>query len=336
MPSAEPRLDVGMDSVPVLALMGPTASGKTALAVELASRLPLDIVSVDSAMVYRYLDIGTGKPGLEVLARAPHRLIDIRDPVESYSAAEFRADAMLAIRSIRRAGRAPLLVGGTSLYFRALIRGLSTLPPADPGIRRRIESEAHRDGWGAMHARLAAVDPDAARRIHPNDPQRIERALEVYEITGQRLSVLQAQGREGALAGRFHAFSLEPGDRVRLHRSIESRFDEMMERGLVAEVASLREHWPLTVEHSSMRAVGYRQVWAHLEGECDEAGMRARAVAATRQLARRQLTWLRGEPGAERVDPGQAGMLDLVLRKAETLIGNRAPPAGSRRPEPGT
>ena len=291
-------------------LMGPTAAGKTEIAAALAERGPFEIVSVDSALVFRHLDMGTGKPGREVLARAPHRLIDIRDPDERYSAAEFRDDAMSAIADIRAAGRVPLLAGGTGLYFRALDSGLAVLPPANPAVRAEIEREADRIGWPAMHARLAGVDPAAALRIHPNDPQRIERALEVHALTGRSMSELLARGRRGGLVGPVCRIVIEPMDRPALHRDIAARFMRMLDAGLIDEVHELRRRWRLTERSASMRLVGYRQVWAYLDGRFSREEMASRAIAATRQLARRQLTWLRSDRTAVRVDchgPDAAG-----------------------------
>ena len=287
---------------PVVFLTGPTAAGKTAIAATLAERGPFEIVSVDSALVFRHLDIGTGKPDPAVLARAPHRLVDIRDPDERYSAAEFCDDALSAIAAIRASGRVPLLVGGTGLYFRALEKGLAVLPAADSGLRARIEREAARAGWPAMHARLAGIDPASARRIHANDPQRIERALEVHALTGRPMSELLARGRRDALAGPVYRIVIEPADRSALHRDIATRFTGMLDAGLIDELRDLRRRWPLTGHSASMRLVGYRQVWAYLEGACSQAEMTERAIAATRQLARRQLTWLRSDPAAVRVD----------------------------------
>ena len=282
--------------------MGPTAAGKTAIAATLAERGPFEIVSVDSALVFRHLDIGTGKPSPELLARAPHRLIDIRDPHERYSAGEFRRDALSAIAYIRAFGRVPLLAGGTGLYFRALEQGLAVLPGADPEVRAGIERAAARAGWAAMHARLAGIDPVSARRIHASDHQRIERALEVHALTGRPLSELLAHGRRGALDGPVCRIIVEPSDRSVLHRDIAKRFAGMLDAGLIDEVRDLRRGWPLTERSASMRLVGYRQVWAYLEGECSRAEMMERAIAATRQLARRQLTWLRADRAAARVD----------------------------------
>ena len=287
---------------PVIFLMGPTAAGKTAIAATLAELGPFEIVSVDSALVFRHLDIGTGKPGREVQGRALHRLIDIRDPDERYSAGEFRGDALSAIADIRASGRVPLLTGGTGLYFRALEQGLAVLPAADPTFRADIDREANRIGWPAMHDRLAGIDPASAQRIHPNDPQRIERALEVYALTGRTMSELLARGRRGGLVGPVCRIVIEPADRSVLHGDIADRFMRMLDAGLVDEVRDLRRRWPLTERSASMRLVGYRQVWAYLERKCSREEMAERAIAATRQLARRQLTWLRSDVTAVRFD----------------------------------
>ena len=300
--------------------MGPTAAGKTAIAVTLAERGPFEIVSVDSAQVFRHLDIGTGKPGPDLLARAPHRLVDIRDPDERYSAGEFRDDASRAVAEIHASGRVPLLAGGTGLYFRALEQGLAVLPPADPEVRARIEREAACAGWPAMHARLAAIDPASARRIHTNDPQRIERALEVHALSDQPMSELLARGRRGALLGPVCRIAIEPADRARLHRDIADRFMRMLDAGLVDEVHDLRRRWPLTARSPSMRLVGYRQVWAHLDGACSRDEMTERAIAATRQLARRQLTWLRSDPTAVRIDCHAPDAAQRVAACAEAFI----------------
>ena len=305
---------------PVVFLMGPTAAGKTAIAATLAERGPFEIVSVDSALVFRHLDIGTGKPGRELLGRAPHRLIDIRDPDERYSAGEFREDALDAIADIRASGRIPLLTGGTGLYFRALEQGLAVLPPADPAVRADIEREAHRTGWPAMHAKLAGIDPASARRIHPNDPQRIERALEVHALAGRPISELLARGRRGGLDGPVCRIVIEPADRSVLHRDIADRFVRMLKAGLIDEVRDLRRCWPLTERSASMRLVGYRQVWTYLEGACSRAEMAERAIAATRQLARRQLTWLRSDPSAVRIDCQAPDAAERVTACAESFV----------------
>jgi len=276
-------------------LMGPTASGKTGLAIELCERFPLEIISVDSALVYRDMDIGTAKPDTETLKRAPHRLIDIRDPSESYSAADFRNDALLEMESITSAGKVPLLVGGTMLYFRALEFGLSELPAADPEVRKSLEQQAEDIGWSGMHEILAQKDPQAAERIHPNDPQRIQRALEIIRISGKSMTQLQQESLGEALDYRLHKIIISPQPRSILHERIEQRFDLMIENGFIDEVKSLHVRPDLNADRPAMRAVGYRQAWEWLEGGCSFEQMREKAIAATRQLAKRQLTWLRRE-----------------------------------------
>ena len=276
-------------------LMGPTASGKTGLAVELCDRFPLQIISVDSALVYRDMNIGTAKPDAETLKAAPHRLIDIRDPSQSYSAADFREDAVREMKSITAAGNVPLLVGGTMLYFRALEHGLSELPAANSEVRKRLETQAEEIGWAAMHEILRKKDPKAASRIHPNDPQRIQRALEVIDISGQAMSELQAKTAGEKLDYRIHKIIISPEPRSVLHDRIEKRFDLMMQANFIDEMKSLHSRSDLNVDTPSMRAVGYRQAWDWLEGNCSAEEMRERAIAATRQLAKRQLTWLRRE-----------------------------------------
>ena len=293
--------------------MGPTASGKTGLAVELVQRLPVDIISVDSALIYRGMDIGTAKPDAATLARAPHRLIDIRDPSEVYSAAEFRRDALREMREISGRGRIPLLVGGTTLYFRALELGLSNLPAADPEVRAQLETEAADIGWQGMHARLQVVDPVAAARIHPNDPQRIQRALEVYELSGEPMSELFAAGRESDSGYGFIKIALLPADRALLHARIETRFRIMLEQGFLDEVRGLRARGDLRPELPSMRAVGYRQAWSHLAGELSADEWVERGIIATRQYAKRQFTWLRGETECQCIDPLQQSALSGVL-----------------------
>ena len=305
--------------IPIVLLTGPTAAGKTDLALRLAERLPVDVVSVDSAMVYRGMDIGTGKPPPEVLARVPHRLIDIREVTETYSAGEFRRDALREIEAIRARGRIPLLVGGTLLYFRAIERGLAALPRAAPAVRERLAAEGERSGWPALHARLTAIDPGAARRIHPNDAQRIQRALEVFEVSGRRLSEWHRAGpRSSGPAGPVVRIAVAPADRADLHRAIDTRFRTMVERGLVDEVRSLGERPGVGPELPSMRAVGYRQVWDHLQGRSDHAQMVERAIAATRQLARRQLTWLRSLAGVRWIEPA----VGAPARAVESIVRN--------------
>lgn len=296
-----------------ICLMGPTASGKTGVAVDLVQQLPMDIISVDSALIYRGMDIGTAKPDAETLRRAPHRLIDIRDPSQTYSAAEFRRDALREMDAIRRSGNIPLLVGGTTLYFRALEQGLSQLPSADPALRAQLEAEAGTVGWAAMHARLRRVDPEAAARIHPNDPQRIQRALEVHALSGVPMSQLFAAGRELSSGYRFVKIILAPRDRAVLHQRIARRFDVMLEQGFVDEVRRLRARGDLHADMPSMRAVGYRQAWSYLAGNLSDAEWVERVVIATRQYAKRQMTWLRGERDAHWVDPLEGNPLATVL-----------------------
>jgi len=282
--------------------MGPTASGKTALACELADRFDLDLISVDSALVYRGLNIGAAKPDPATLAKYPHRLIDIRDPAQPYSAAEFRADALREMTAIVAAGKIPLLVGGTGLYFRALQGGLSDLPEADADLRRKLAEEGAAQGWASLHARLARADPAAAARIGANDAQRIQRALEVIELTGTPLSALQ-----GALPVRFPyrvlKLALFPHDRALLHARIAQRLEAMLTQGFLDEVRALRARGDLHADLPALRAVGYRQAWQHLDGEIDAAEFHNRAIFATRQLAKRQLTWLRAELDALSIEP---------------------------------
>jgi len=286
-------------------LMGPTAAGKTELAVALARRFPVDLISVDSALVYRGMDIGTAKPEPELLAEIPHGLIDILDPEEAYSAARFRADALALMERSRRRGRIPLLVGGTMLYFHALQHGLSELPAADPALRERLQAEHRALGGAALHARLARLDPIAARRIHPNDPQRLLRALEVIELTGRPLSELQAQRRGAALQWRLLKLVRAPADRAELHRRIAERFRAMLAAGFEEEVATLLARPGVHADLPAMRAVGYRQMVDYLQGRCDRATMERRGIVATRQLAKRQYTWLRREEGAIWLEEGK-------------------------------
>jgi len=276
--------------------MGPTATGKTDLAIELCKELPCDIISVDSVMVYRGLDIGSAKPDAATLAAAPHRLIDICDPAEPFSAAQFRRRAIEEITEIQSRGRIPLLVGGTMLYFRALEKGLSALPSSDPAVRTQLEAELEQHGLAHLHKRLAQIDPEAAARIHVNDPQRTLRALEVFELSGEPMSSLLAKEIENDLPCRPVKIVLTPADRALLHRRIEQRFQLMLEQGFVAEVEGLRQREDLHAELPAIRAVGYRQVWEHLEGQLDYDAMIERGVIATRQFAKRQLTWLKHEP----------------------------------------
>jgi tRNA dimethylallyltransferase len=288
---------------PLVALMGPTASGKTALAVDWVEHRGAALISVDSALVYRRMDIGTAKPDAATLARAPHRLVDVREPHQTYSAAEFRADALSALSDITRAGRLPVLVGGTSLYLHALLHGMSEMPEADARLRREIDAEASQRGWAQLHAELARVDPAAGRRIHPTDAQRIQRALEVYRASGRPISDWQIKTQPDRLPWRVLKLVLAPQDRAVLHRRIGARFEQMLAAGLIEEVRQLRTDPRLHPDLPSMRAVGYRQVWQYLDGEGDLADLRERGIAATRQLAKRQLTWLRGQFDARWFEP---------------------------------
>jgi tRNA dimethylallyltransferase len=301
-------------------LMGATATGKTALACALAERFPLGLVSVDSALVYRGLDIGAAKPDAATLARHPHRLVDIRDPSVPYSAAEFRADALAAMNEIARERRVPLLVGGTGLYFRALATGLSTLPEADPEIRARLAREAGIAGWPAMHAKLGDLDAESARRIRPGDAQRIQRALEIIALTGRPMSE-QLAGSPQRPPWRLLKLALVPNDRARLHRRIAERFDAMLAAGFVDEVRALVARGDLDKDLPALRAVGYRQALAYLAGSIDAPTFRDRAIFATRQLAKRQITWLRGERDARWIDPEREGAARQAAEAIAAFLG---------------
>ncbi|MFJ5445195.1 tRNA (adenosine(37)-N6)-dimethylallyltransferase MiaA [Methylobacillus methanolivorans] len=280
---------------PAIFLMGPTASGKTGLAVELVQALPLEIISVDSALVYQDMDIGTAKPEADILQQAPHHLINVIDPTQVYSAAQFRSDALRLMAEITARGNVPLLVGGTMLYFRALEQGLSGLPEADASVRAALDLEAAEIGWPGMHAKLATIDPDTAARLQPTDSQRIQRALEVYQLTGQTMTALHQQQAAETLPYRLLKIALQPSDRAVLHARIAERFSIMMQGGLLAEVQALLKKYPgLHPDMTSMRCVGYRQTLAYIAGDIDEAEWQAQGIVATRQLAKRQLTWLRG------------------------------------------
>ncbi|HDL6962722.1 TPA: tRNA (adenosine(37)-N6)-dimethylallyltransferase MiaA [Yersinia enterocolitica] len=303
-----------LDQPPAIFIMGPTASGKTALSIALKQRLPVELVSVDSALIYRGMDIGTAKPSAGELALAPHRLIDIRDPAESYSAADFRKDALKDMADITAAGRIPLLVGGTMLYFKALLDGLSPLPSADPQVRQRIEQQAAELGWEALHQQLAEIDPVAAARIHPNDPQRLSRALEVFFISGKTLTELTKISGE-TLPYRVHQFAIAPVSRELLHQRIELRFHQMLDAGFETEARALFDRGDLHTDMPAIRCVGYRQMWSYLSGEIDYDEMVYRGICATRQLAKRQMTWLRGWGSVQWLDsdkPGEA--LDSVIQ----------------------
>ncbi|UZN49223.1 tRNA (adenosine(37)-N6)-dimethylallyltransferase MiaA [Cupriavidus cauae] len=307
---------------PIVCLLGPTASGKTAAALALAARAPIEIISMDSALVYREMDIGTAKPSAAELAAVPHHLIDIIDPADSYSAAQFVADTNALIDAIRARGREPLIVGGTMLYYKALTQGLNDLPQADPQVRAELDKLAEQRGWPALHAMLAEVDPVTAARLAPNDAQRIQRALEIHRLTGRPMSALlarQADARtfDGAAGARFRAIALEPSDRAVLHARIEARFDAMLAGGLLDEVERLRARGDLHPGLPSIRCVGYRQVWEYLDGLCDFATMRERGIAATRQLCKRQLTWLRSTPERLVVDCLAPDYVEQVARLAQ-------------------
>lgn len=306
---------------PAVFLMGPTASGKTELAVRLADRLSLDIISVDSAMVYRGLDIGTAKPGREVLARAPHRLIDIVELPDAYSAARFREDALREMAASTAAGRVPLLVGGTMLYFRVLERGLARLPSADPDLRARLAARARREGWPALHAELARVDPETAARLQPGDSQRIQRALEVWELTGRPLAAWHRDPSR-SLPYRPVRLALLPAERRWLHARIAARLERMLEAGFLEEVRGLHARGDLSEVHPAVRAVGYRQLWGHLEGRYGREEAVARAAAATRQFAKRQITWLRGWAGLRVFDPLDPELVDKVTEHLRRELSN--------------
>ncbi|CAB3776962.1 tRNA (adenosine(37)-N6)-dimethylallyltransferase MiaA [Pararobbsia alpina] len=307
-------------TVQIACLLGPTASGKTAAALALAAREPIEIISVDSALVYREMDIGTAKPSAAELASVPHHLIDIVDPADAYSAAEFHDDALRLVGEILARGRRPVLVGGTMLYYKALTTGLNDLPAADPELRARLDAEASRDGWPAMHARLAEVDPVTAARLPENDSQRIQRALEIYLLSGQQMSaLLDAPRRRPKTEYRFMPIALEPSDRAVLHERIAHRFDMMLGNGLIEEVERLKARGDLDTSMPSMRCVGYRQVWEYLDGETDRATMRDKGVFATRQLCKRQLTWLRSIPERAIVDCCASDATDRVLALMASL-----------------
>jgi tRNA dimethylallyltransferase len=307
-----------MGSTAIL-LMGPTASGKSALAMAIAARLPVELVSVDSAQVYRGMDIGTAKPGADEHRAVRHHLIDILDPTEAYSAARFRADAVRLVAEISARGRVPLLVGGTMLYFKALRDGLSELPAADPDVRAAIDEEARRRGWPALHAELARVDPAGAARLKPGDAQRIQRALEVFRVTGDPMS-RQLAAPANTLPFALAPIALVPADRSELHRRIATRFDAMLAAGLVEELEALRARYDLHPGLPSMRCVGYRQAWCHLEGEYGRAELRDRGIFATRQLAKRQLTWLRAWPGLQAFDCFDAHVAPKVLAALQRAV----------------
>lgn len=308
--------------IAVACLLGPTASGKTAAALAFAAKHATEIVSVDSALVYREMDIGTAKPTPDERAQVPHHLIDIREPTEAYSAADFRADALQAIGDILARGRVPLLVGGTMLYYKALTQGLNDLPSADPEVRASLEADAAREGWPALHTRLASIDPITAARLAPNDAQRIQRALEVFMLTGQPMSaLLMASERDDELPYRFVPIALEPSDRSVLHARIAQRFDAMLEAGFVDEVRRLRARGDLDQGLPSMRCVGYRQAWEYLDGTIDYATMRDKGIFATRQLCKRQLTWLRSMPERVVIDCCSPNATEDAVGAVEAVVG---------------
>ncbi|WP_062263743.1 tRNA (adenosine(37)-N6)-dimethylallyltransferase MiaA [Endozoicomonas arenosclerae] len=305
---------------PAIFLMGPTASGKTDLAIQLSERLPCELISVDSALVYKGMDIGTAKPSAEELDRAPHRLIDIRDPSEPYSAADFREDALREMTEITNKGKIPLLVGGTMLYFKALRDGLATLPAADPAIRDALMKRASTEGWSALHEELQTVDPVAANRIKPTDTQRLQRALEVYHATGKALSLWHSEQEASRLPYNVVNLAIAPKDRSVLHQRIEARFRMMLDQHFIEEVRGLYERGDLNISLPSIRAVGYRQVWGYLEGEMDYSTMVEKGVIATRQLAKRQLTWLRSWPDVNWLDSLSENRVEEALKWVKPVL----------------
>lgn len=311
---------IRMPTYSVICLLGPTAAGKTDVAVSLAQQLPCDIISVDSAMVYRGMDVGTAKPDASILAAAPHKLIDIRDPSEPYSAADFCQDAINEINAAIARGRIPLLVGGTMLYFKALQQGLAILPSANPELRKRLEEEANSNGWPALHKRLQQLDPLSAARIHPHDSQRIQRALEVIELSGKTMSALWQAQEKNHQAYHFINIALAPADRAILHERIASRFIKMLQQGFIEEVSALQARGDLYPELPAMRAVGYRQVWEYLNGLITLEEMQEKGIIATRQLAKRQLTWLRQWQNIVWLDSNDATLIKNVL----ATISNKA------------
>ncbi len=306
---------------PAILLMGPTASGKTVVAMALADRFPVELISVDSAQVFRDMDVGTAKPDRDTLARYPHRLIDLISPEESYSAARFCSDALAAMAEIAVAGKVPLLVGGTMLYFRALLHGLADLPQADAALRAEIDAEAAAEGWPAMHAKLATFDPSTAARLHPTDSQRLQRALEIYRLTGRPMSELLAASERQKPPYDLLSIGLLPSERAVLHERIARRFDDMLLAGLDAEVSMLRQKYRLHLNLPSMRCVGYRQTWEAQEGIIPQKELRDRGIFATRQLAKRQITWLTNSFAAENYDCLDPALADRIAARTATFLG---------------
>ncbi|BET25251.1 tRNA dimethylallyltransferase [Limnobacter thiooxidans] len=315
---------VPVPTIPALAILGPTASGKSALALWLADLgFPIEIISLDSALVFRDMDIGTAKPNPQELAAVPHHLIDIILPTDTFSAADFVGACNALITDIRARGKIPLIVGGTMMYYKTLVSGLDDLPPANPDIRAAIESQAALEGWPALHAQLAEIDPVTAERLKPNDSQRLQRALEVFQITGKPLSSFHQRNQNADAL--IPTLAIEPSDRAVLHKRIESRFHDMLTQGLVEEVADLRRRYVLDAEMPSMRCVGYRQVWEFLDGHSTRRQMIDRGIAATRQLAKRQITWLRSTPNKHVIDPLQADWLQNVKPWLEQQMDSLLP-----------
>ena len=300
-------------------LMGPTASGKTDLAIELCEKLPCEIISVDSALIYKGMDIGTAKPTNEELVRAPHQLIDILDPAQSYSVAEFRKDALEAMQQVVARGNIPLLVGGTMMYYKALVDGLSPLPQSSASVRQQIEQQAKELGWEVLHEQLSKIDPESAKRIHPNDPQRLIRALEVYQLTNQTMTALMAV-KSSPIPFTIKQFSIGPQDRGVLHQRIAKRFDLMIEAGFEQEVEKLRARGDLHLDLPSIRCVGYRQMWEYLDGVTNFEQMRDKSVAATRQLAKRQLTWLRSWEDIYALDTFEQDNLSKIIEQCQIQL----------------
>lgn len=305
---------------PCIFLMGPTASGKTDLALSLVKQFPCDIISVDSATIYQGMDIGTAKPSPEILAQTPHRLIDIRDPAQTYSVGEFCRDALAEIEDIQAAGRIPLLVGGTMLYFHSLLNGLSELPVANQEVRQRLNQEAKQIGWQALHQRLAKIDPQAAQRIHPNDSQRIQRALEVYEVSGDTITAWYAKAPTIGWTSPIIKLAIVPVQRSTLHAKIAQRFHAMLEQGLIEEVRGFFSRGDLSPDLPSMRCVGYRQVWDYLAGNLSDENLPEKAIIATRQLAKRQMTWLRTQIDAHWFDSLNPNLTPLVFKLLEKTV----------------